>query len=30
MIIYIGFHSDIYTVTKPNKLKANLKEMLTN
>lgn len=28
--IYIGFHSDIYVVIKPNRLKANSKKMLTN
>lgn len=30
MIIYIRFHSDIYVVIKPNRLKANPKKMLTN
>ena len=30
MIIYIGFHSDIYVVIKSNRLKANPKKMLTN
>ena len=30
MIIYVGFHYDIYVVIKPNRLKANPKKMLTN